>query len=80
MFQQVYTEVGMKIKQYTMRESVVAELAKSITLPRFVIEIPKNEFLLLEEGSTALLDRVNLLKDFKLSDKDIVIPFKKYVF
>jgi type III restriction enzyme len=23
-----------------------------------------------------LLDRVNLLKDFKLSDKDIQIPFK----
>ncbi|MDN3677669.1 DEAD/DEAH box helicase family protein [Flavobacterium paronense] len=72
---QIYTEVGMKIKQYPMRESV-AEQAKAIILPKFVIEIPKNEFLLLEEGSTALLDRVNLLKDFKLSDKDIQIPFK----
>lgn len=72
---QIYTEVGMKVKQYAMRESV-ANQAQSIELPRFVIEIPKNEFLLLDEGSTALLDRVNLLKNFKLSDKDIQISFK----
>ena len=72
---QIFTEVGIKVKQYKMRESVAMQ-AQEIVLPKFVIEIPKNEFLLMEEGSTALLDRVNLLKDFKLSDKDIVIPFK----
>lgn len=72
---QTYTEVGMKVKQYKMRESV-AEQAQQMVLPKFVIEVPKNEFLLMEEGSTALLDRVNLLKNFRLSDKDIQIPFK----
>jgi type III restriction enzyme len=72
---QIFTEVGIKVKQYKMRENV-AKQAHTIALPKFVIEIPKNEFLLMEEGSTQLLDRVNLLKDFKLSDKDIVIPFK----
>lgn len=72
---QIFTEVGIKVKQYKMRESV-AKQAQTIELPKFVIEVPKNEFLLMEEGATQLLDRVNLLKDFKLSDKDIVIPFK----
>ncbi len=73
--QQIYSEVGMKVKQYKMRESV-AEQASAIVLPKFVVEVPQNEFLLMEQGDTQLLDRVNLLKDFKLSDKDIQIPFK----
>jgi type III restriction enzyme len=73
--QQIYTEVGIKVKQYKMRESV-AKQASAISLPKFVIETPKNDILFMEEGSTELLDRVNLLKDFKLSDKDIVIAFK----
>ena len=73
--QQIYSEVGMKVKQYKMRESV-ADQAQQIVLPKFVVEVPQNEFLLMEQGDTQLLDRVNLLKDFKLSDKDIQIPFK----
>jgi type III restriction enzyme len=73
--QQIYTEVGIKVKHYKMRENV-AKQASAITLPKFVIETPKNDILFMEEGSTELLDRVNLLKDFKLSDKDIVIAFK----
>ena len=73
---QIYTEVGMKVKQYKMRESV-AEQAQQIELPKFVIETPKNDYLLMEEGATALLDRVNLLKSFKLSDKSIEINFDK---
>jgi type III restriction enzyme len=73
--QQIYTEVGIKVKHYKMRENV-AKQASVITLPKFVIETPKNDILFMEEGSTELLDRVNLLKDFKLSDKDIVISFK----
>jgi type III restriction enzyme len=72
---QTYTEVGMKVKQYKMRENV-ARQAQQIILPKFVIETPKNDFLLMEDGGTALLDRVNLLKLFKLSDKDIQIGFK----
>ena len=72
---QIFTEVGIKVKQYKMRESV-AEQAQEIVLPKFVIEIPKNEFLLMDEGGTEILDRVNLLKKFKLSDKDIQIHFK----
>ena len=74
---QIYTEVGMKVKQYKMRESV-AEQAQQIALPKFVIETPKNEYLLMEEGATVLLDRVNLLKSFKLSDKSIEINFIKF--
>jgi type III restriction enzyme len=73
--QQIYTEVGIKVKHYKMRENV-AKQASAITLPKFVIKTPKNDILFMEEGSTELLDRVNLLKDFKLSDKDIVIAFK----
>ena len=72
---QIFTEVGIKVKQYKMRESV-AQQAKEILLPKFVIEVPKNEFLLMDEGGTELLDRVNLLKNFKLTDKDIQIHFK----
>ena len=72
---QTYTEVGMKVKQYKMRENVATQ-AQQIILPKFVIETPKNDFLLMEDGGTALLDRVNLLKSFKLSDKDIQIGFK----
>ncbi|WP_418262110.1 DEAD/DEAH box helicase [Flavobacterium faecale] len=72
---QTYTEVGIKVKQYKMRENV-AKQAREIRLPKFVIETPKNEFLLMEDGATVILDRVNLLKNFKLSDKDIQIAFK----
>lgn len=32
--------------------------AQGIVLTKFVIEVPKNDFLFMEEGSTALLDRV----------------------
>ncbi|SHL33141.1 DEAD/DEAH box helicase [Flavobacterium xanthum] len=70
-----FTEVGIKVKHYKMRENV-AQQAQEILLPKFVIETPKNDFLLMEDGATALLDRVNLLKSFKLSDKDIQIAFK----
>jgi len=58
-----------------MRESV-AEQAQQIILPKFVIEVPKNDFLDMGQGETQLLDRVNLLKNFKLSNKDTTIPFK----
>ena len=34
----------------------------------------------MEQGDTQLLDQSIFLKDFKLSDKDIQIPFKKYFF
>jgi type III restriction enzyme len=73
--QQIYSEVGMKVKQYKMRETV-AEQAGQIILPKFVIEVPQNDFLDMGQGETQLLDRVNLLKNFKLSNKDIEIPFK----
>jgi type III restriction enzyme len=73
--QQIYSEVGMKVKQYKMRESV-SEQAQQIILPKFVIEVPQNDFLDMGQGETQLLDRVNLLKNFKLSNKDIDIPFK----
>jgi len=73
---QIYTEVGMKVKQYKMRESV-AEQAQQIELPRFVIEVPQNAIFDLGQGETQLLDRVNLLKSFKLSDKSIEINFNK---
>nr|WP_315251720.1 DEAD/DEAH box helicase family protein [uncultured Flavobacterium sp.] len=73
--QQIYSEVGMKVKQYKMRESV-AEQAQQISIPKFVIEVPQNDFLDMGQGETQLLDRVNLLKNFKLSNKDIDIPFK----
>ena len=73
---QIYTEVGMKVKQYKMRESV-AEQAQQIELPRFVIEVPQNDIFDLGQGDTQLLDRVNLLKSFKLSDKSIEINFNK---
>ncbi|MEJ5993592.1 DEAD/DEAH box helicase family protein [Pedobacter sp. Du54] len=72
---QIFTEVGIKVKQYRMRESV-AKQAMEIVLPKFVIETPKNEFLLMDEGGVEMLDRVNLLKHFKLSDKDTQIHFK----
>lgn len=71
---QNFKEVGIIVKQYKMRESV-ARQAQEIVLPKFVIELPPNDFLLMEEGATHKLDRVNLLKTFKLSDKDIQIQF-----
>ena len=69
-----FSEVGIKVKQYRMREKV-AEQAQKIVLPKFVIETPQNDFLLMSEGGTELLGRTNLLDHFKLSDKDIQIPF-----
>jgi len=70
----MFAEVGIKVKQYRMRE-LVKEQAQELLLPKFVIETPSNEVLLMDEGGTQLLDRVNLLKNFKLFDKDIQIHF-----
>jgi hypothetical protein len=58
----------MKVKQYKMRDAVAAQ-AKQIILPKFVIEVPQNDILDMGQGETQLLDRVNLLKNFKLSNK-----------
>ncbi|MDQ7948148.1 MAG: DEAD/DEAH box helicase family protein [Pedobacter sp.] len=72
--EQLFSEIGMKVKQYKMRDSI-SEVAKSLVLPKFVMELPPNPFLLMDEGSMEKLDRANLLRDFKLSDKDTIISF-----
>lgn len=70
-----FDEIGLKVRKYKMRESV-SEQAKQIVLPKFVTQLPPNPFLLMDEGFMEKLDRVNLLRDFKLSDKDIQISFQ----
>jgi type III restriction enzyme len=69
-----YSEVGIKTKFYTMRETV-ADAAKKLLLPKFVIEVPNMETFDLGNGDTVLLDRANLLKGFKLADKSHEISF-----
>lgn len=72
---QLLTEVGIKAKYYKMRESV-SQQAKQIVLPKFAIEVLNLENFDFEGGDTVLLDRSNLLKGFRLSDKSYDIKFE----
>ncbi|WP_291150353.1 DEAD/DEAH box helicase [Flavobacterium sp. UBA7680] len=71
------SELGIKATYYKMRESVEAQ-AKQITLPKFIIKVKNLEKFDLENDSV-LLDRANLLKGFKLSDKGHDIKFESIV-
>jgi type III restriction enzyme len=71
---QIFSEVGIKIKQYGMRQDV-ADLAKSIRLPKFVQETRDLDLFNTEKDGLELLDRPILLGGFKLAEKDITINF-----
>lgn len=71
-------EMGIKTVHYTMRESVALS-AKNTLLPRFIIKVQNLGMFDLEDHDTLLLDRANLLKDFKLSDKAHDIQFDSIV-
>jgi type III restriction enzyme len=71
---QIFSEVGIKVKQYSMRQDV-AELAKSIVLPKFVQQTRNLDIFHTEEDGLELLDRAILLEGFKLVEKDIDINF-----
>ncbi|HEX8517412.1 MAG TPA: DEAD/DEAH box helicase family protein [Bacteroidia bacterium] len=69
---EIFQDMGIKIKKYEMREAV-AELARSIKLPKFIIARPP---LLFKEQDYELLDRANLMDGFRLSELDIKIDFE----
>lgn len=69
---QIFSEMGIKVKQYPMREAV-APLAGSIRLPKFILKV--NGLQIFDEENFVLLDRNNLLEGFKLSEQDIKIHF-----
>ncbi len=71
---QIFSDVGIKIKEYGMRQNV-AELAKVILLPKFVFLTDNLSIFNSESDGLELLDRSTLLGGFKLSEKDIDIPF-----
>lgn len=73
-----FFEMGIKAVHYTMRESVAAA-ARNILLPRFIIRVQNLGLFDLEDHDTVLLDRANLLKDFKLADKAHDIKFESVV-
>lgn len=71
---QIFSEVGIKVKQYGMRQDV-ADLAKSILLPKFVQQTRDLDIFNTEKDGLELLDRAILLEGFKLAEKDIDINF-----
>ncbi len=71
-------EMGIKAVHYTMREAVAGS-ARNITLPKFIIKVQNLGLFDLEEHDTVLLDRANLLKEFKLADKAHDIKFESIV-
>jgi len=72
---QIFSELKVKIKQYPMREDV-AELAKSLVLPKFVFDTRNDlDMFKAESDGLELLDRALLLEGFKLAEKDIDISF-----
>lgn len=71
---QIFSEVGIKVKQYSMRQDV-AELAKSISIPKFVHFTDNLGIFNSENDDLQLLDRSVLLQGFKLAEKDIDINF-----
>lgn len=68
---QFFSEMGITVKQYPMRESVAA-LARSIRLPKFIIKRPS---LIFSDNNFELLDRSNLMDGFKLGELDTSIDF-----
>lgn len=68
-----YAAMGAKVKQYRIREGL-RDKAREITLPRFYIDVPKND--LFETGSGQVpLDDTILLQGFHLERCDKNITF-----
>ena len=69
-----FAEMGTKVKRYRIREAFVDHV-QGITLPKFFIEVPRND--LFETGiGLAPLDDTILLKGFHLEKCDKNIPFE----
>lgn len=73
-FMQQLSEAGIHAKHYAMRQDV-AELAKSIVLPKFVHFCPGLDLFEAEHDGLEPLERSILLKHFKLFEKDTSIVF-----
>jgi type III restriction enzyme len=70
----ILQEMGDQVYRYAMRDDV-AELAKGIALPRFVIKVPGNIFTGAEDA-WGELSQEPLLKDFKLSAQNLEIDWE----
>lgn len=70
----ILQEMGDQVIRYAMRDDV-AELAKSIVLPRFMIKVPGSLFTG-GEDAWGLLSQEPLLKDFKLSAQNLEIDWE----
>jgi type III restriction enzyme len=70
----ILQEMGDQVIRYAMRDDV-AELAKSIVLPRFMIKVPGSLFTG-GEDDWGLLSQEPLLKDFKLSAQNLEIDWE----
>ena len=69
-----FAEMGTKVKRYRIREAFVDHV-QGITLPKFFIDVPRND--LFETGTgLAPLDDTILLKGFHLEKCDKNIPFE----
>jgi type III restriction enzyme len=71
---QIFTEVGIKVKHYPIRQDVT-ELAKNLLLPKFVQQTRGLDMFSSEGDGLELLDRTVLLEGFNLSTKDTDINF-----
>lgn len=69
----IIQEMGEQVTRYAMRDDV-AELAKSIVLPRFVLQMPGNIFTG-DQASWAELSQEPLLKDFRLSQQSLEVDW-----
>ncbi|MCB0787204.1 MAG: DEAD/DEAH box helicase family protein, partial [Flavobacteriales bacterium] len=69
----ILQEMGDQVYRYAMRDDV-AELAKGIMLPRFVVAVPGNIFTG-DEPSWLELSQEPLLKDFRLSAQNTEIDW-----
>jgi len=70
----ILQEMGDQVNRYAMRDDV-AELAKDIVLPRFVVQVPGNIFTGVEP-SWAELSQEPLLKDFRLSQQSLEVNWE----
>lgn len=70
----ILQEMGDQVYRYAMRDDV-AELAKGLVLPRFMIKVPGSLFTG-GEDAWGLLSQEPLLKDFKLGAQNLEIDWE----
>ncbi len=70
---QLSPELANRMNSYPIKE-IYREEAKAIAIPQFFVKVPASGFFE-EEGQSALLEKENLLKDFRLGSCDTSLNF-----